>query len=385
MIATECRNVYFQYKPPFIRIDTIGIRVKKDLKQILLQLATVPGVSGNEGPVATALKSLFKPNVDDVMIDPMGNVIACKKGARPGPKLMLACHSDTIGCLVRSIDPAGFIRLFRMGGIVDSLLVGRKVWVNEVPGVVGVRPGHFQTPEEMRTVPSLNELYVDVGAGSASRVADLGMEIGSPVRYHSPIEELSDPDLLCGAYIDNRIGCAVLVHLMGSLAPEFAGSIYAVATTHEETGWRGGQMSAFTIAPDLAVAIDTTPAGGTPDVHPEKELPVNIGLGPVLQVASQSASAGFTAHPAVFNWLRSTAERSGLPYQMATLENANTDAVLIHMARGGIPTAALTIARRYSHSPVELVNINDAVTAVRLLQDAISQLGTLKLSFSDEP
>ncbi len=357
--------------------------MKQELKEIFLKLAAVPGVSGHEGPIAEVLKAMFESSVDDVRIDPMGNVIARKDGSAPGPKLMLGCHLDTIGCIVRSIDQNGFLRMFRMGGAVDVLLIGRKVWVNDVPGVIGVRPGHIQRPEESRTVTPLVDLYVDVGAGSAQEVADLGIEIGSPVRYHSPVEEMSDPDLLCGAYIDNRIGCAILVYLMRELESDFAGSIYAVGTTHEETGWRGGQMTAFTVDPDLAVAIDTTPAGGTPDVDFDKELPIKIGFGPVLQVASQGPGAGFTGHPAVMRWLRSAADSANLPYQLAALQNANTDAVLIHMARGGIPTAALTIPRRYSHSPVELFNINDAVTTIRILQNAIRALGTLKIRFSE--
>ncbi len=357
--------------------------MKQELRDIFLKLASVPGVSGSEGPIAEALKAMFEPSVDDVRIDPMGNVIARKDGSAPGPRLMLACHSDIIGCIVRSIDNDGFMRMFRMGGIVDALLVGRKVWVNDVPGVVGVRPGHIRRPEELRAVTPLADLYVDVGAGSADEVAGMGIEIGSPVRYHSPIEEMSNPDLLCGAYADNRIGCAILVYLMQALDSDFAGSIYAVATTHEETGWRGGQMTAFTVDPDLAVAIDTTPSGGTPDVDFEKELPIKIGLGPVLQVASQGPGAGFTAHPAVMRWLRSAAEGANLPYQLAALQNANTDAVLIHMARGGIPTAALTIPRRYSHSPVELFDINDAVIAIQILQNAIPELKALKVRFSE--
>lgn len=58
--------------------------MKEDLKKILIHLAAVPGVSGSEGPIARALKSLFEPLVDDVKIDPMGNVIARKKRFRPG-------------------------------------------------------------------------------------------------------------------------------------------------------------------------------------------------------------------------------------------------------------------------------------------------------------
>ena len=355
--------------------------MKDELKRIFLDLAAVPGVSGNEGPIARAVAALLRPLVDDVRIDNMGNVIARKGDPSLRPRLMLGCHLDIIGCIVRSIDQNGFLRLYRMGGVVDLLLVGRKVWVNDVPGVVGVRPGHIQRPDERGKVPSLSDLYADVGAGSAEEVADLGIEIGSPIRYHSPVEEMANPDLLCGAYVDNRIGCAVLVKLMELIEDDLDACVYAVATTNEETGWRGGQMTAFSVDPDLAVAVDTTPAGGTPDVDYARELPIEIGKGPVLQVASQGHGAGFTAHPGVLEWLRSSADDAGLPYQLAALENANTDAVLIHMARGGVPTAALTIPRRYSHSPVELFDINDAVTTIEILRKAVHRLGDVQLGF----
>ena len=44
-------------------------------------------------------------------------------------------------------------------------------------------------------------------------------------------------------------------------------------------------------------------------------------------------------------------------------------------------TGALTISRRYSHSPVELIDLNDAEAAVQILLQAVSTLGDLDLSF----
>ena len=355
--------------------------MKQRLKDLTRELAALAGVSGNEAPIVRVLAEKMAPFVDELTVDLHGNVIALKRGSSDGPSLMIAAHSDVIGCIVRSIDDAGFLRLFRVGGLIDALLVGRKVLVNDVPGIIGARPGHIQSAAEKLVVTPLPELYVDLGARSAAEVAELGITIGSPVRYLSPVEEMANPDLLCGAYIDNRLSCAILLETLAGLPSDFAGSVHAVVNVHEETGFRGASMTAHTVRPDVAIALDTTPAAGTPDVDFYRELPLDIGRGPVLQVASQGVGAGFSSHPAVLQWLIDCADSAGRDYQLAALPNANTDAAIIHLSRSGIPTGALTISRRYSHSPVELVDINDAEAAVHILLQAIATLADLDLSF----
>ncbi len=355
--------------------------MKERLKERLLELSALPGVSGHEQPIVRLLAEQMGALADSVTVDPHGNVVAVKDGGAPGPKLMVAAHSDIIGCIVRSVDENGFLRLFKVGGVIDALLVGRKVLVNEVPGIVGVRPGHIQSAAEQKVVAPLVDLYVDVGARSAEAVAELGIRIGSPVRYSSPVEELANPDLLCGAYVDNRLSCAILLETLAGLPDSFAGSFHAVVNVHEETGLRGASMTAYSVNPDVAIALDTTPGAGTPDVDFYNELPLDIGRGPVFQVASQGPYSGFAAHPKVLQWLEDSARAAGRDYQLAALPGANTDAVTIHTTRGGIPTGALTISRRYSHSPVELIDINDSVAAVEILLEAVGTLGELDLNF----
>ena len=355
--------------------------MKQRLKDLTKELSALPGVSGNEAPVVRALVEKLENITDELTVDNHGHIMAVKHGKSDGRRLMVAAHSDVIGCIVRSVDEQGVLRLFTVGGVIDALLVGRKVLVNNVLGIIGTRPGHIQSEAERRLVTPFADLYVDVGAGSPEAVSDLGITIGSPVRYLSPVEEMSNPDLLCGAYIDNRLCCAILLETLARLGSEFPGSVHAVINVHEETGFRGDQMTAFAVKPDIALALDTTPSAGTPDVDFYRELPLDIGCGPVFQVASQSTVAGFSAHPSVLQWLVESANSVGRAYQLAALPNANTDAVLIHMARSGIPSGALTIARRYSHSPVELVDMNDAEGAVEILLEAVATVGDLDLSF----
>ena len=134
-----------------------------------------------------------------------------------------------------------FLRLFKVGGILDGLLVGRKVSVKGLRGVIGVKAGHLQSPEEQRTVVPVKDLYVDLGFSSDRQVRQAGIAVGDPVTYVSEIEEMANPDRLCGKAIDNRAGCAVLLHAIqelmeGALPVRLA----AQFTVQEETGLHGG-------------------------------------------------------------------------------------------------------------------------------------------------
>lgn len=40
----------------------------------------------------------------------------------------------------------------------------------------------------------------------------------------------------------------------------------------------------------------------------------------------------------------------------------------VHLTREGIPAGVVNIPRRYSHTPVETADLNDAANALRLLE-----------------
>ncbi len=343
--------------------------MKQALKTTLRELTAIHGAPGFEADVVAYLVEAFKPLTDEIEVDTFGNLYATRHGAESGLRLMLDAHSDEIGCMVKSVEPDGFLRFERLGGTLPVLLVGRKVWVNGHLGVIGVRSGHLQKPEEREKVPPVEEMYIDVGAASAEEVAAMGIRIGDPVTYLSALQAYTNPDRLCGKAIDNRLGCAILLQLFRKLAgTDLAGTVHAVVAVQEEVGLRGAAVAAYKLHPDYAIAVDTFMSGDTPDVHETKEMPVGIGRGPVLLLASGGSRMGNIAHPVMKRWLIEAAERAGVPYQLATvLLKAATDASAIHLAREGIPTGGVGLARRYSHSPVCTFDINDAVGAVELL------------------
>lgn len=342
------------------------------VKKHLLPLLELSGVSGREAPVIRYMETHLRPLVDELRIDPMGNVFAIKKGKRKGPRLLITAHSDEIGLMVKSIEKDGFIRFIKAGGVQDNLLQARLVQVSGRLGIVGAKAGHLASEKERSEVRKASELYIDIGAKSKEEVEALGIKVGTPISFVSPPHFITD-DLIVSKALDDRVGCALIVALLETLkAGDFSGELNAVITVQEEVGLRGARVAAFECDPDLAIALDTIPSGDTPDTSLTKDLDVSLGKGPVIQVTS--GGTALFADSTVLTLLVDAARAANVPYQLVSFTGGNTDATAMQQVRSGIPSGAVTIPRRYSHSPVELMNMEDAMGALKLLTTLISNM-----------
>ncbi|UCZ52422.1 M20/M25/M40 family metallo-hydrolase [Bacillus shivajii] len=333
----------------------------------LKEVAAIQGSPGHEQLVVKKLVELFEPHADELEVDHMGNIYAFKKGTKPGPTIMISAHSDEIGCVVRDIDERGFLRIERTGGMLEALMIGRKVNVNGHFGVIGVKAGHLQTPEERGKVPSIYDLYVDIGVSSRDEVSDMGIKVGDPITYVSDIERFTNKDLICGKAIDNRSCCILLLELFKSLEnEEFAGTVVGVVAVQEEVGLRGAKVATHKVNPDYAFVLDTIPCADTPDSL-GSGYPVGIGKGPVVPALAGGAVRGNIMSRQMKELIVNTAKRKELPYQLAVMSGATTDLAAVHLERDGILGGAITFARRYSHSPVEVADLNDFEQGLLLL------------------
>ena len=54
----------------------------------------------------------------------------------------------------------------------------------------------------------------------------------------------------------------------------------------------------------------------------------------------------------------------------ASGRNTGTDADAVHLSRGGVPTALVSVPVRYMHSPVEVMALSDVHAAAKLIAAA---------------
>lgn len=361
--------------------------MKERLRKRLRELTSLIGVSGSEQVVAKYVKEALEKYADEVIVDPIGNVIAIKHGKNKGPKLMISAHTDEIGFMVKNILSNGYILFEKVGGVPDKIMEARKVLVNgEIPGIIGIKPGHLQTPAEARTANTVEDCYIDVAASSKEEVEALGIKIGDQIGFESSFMEMTNKDYISTKSIDNRMNCAILLELFREIKDtDFDGTIYGVATVQEEVGMKGAFVSGNRIEPDYAIAIDTIPSGDVPDINTDRDLPIRLGNGPACVLADALNFALLTtfADKNVINIIRTQAKAADVNIQEVTLMSKGyaTDAARLSFAGKGIPCGTLSIPRRYSHSPVELVNLNDAVGSLKVLENIVKNNGNAKISF----
>lgn len=353
---------------------------KARIAEILSQLTAVDGPPGSESRVAELVESLTRDLVTEVRRDALGNLIAYRRGAAEAPgRIMLAAHIDEIALVVTKVE-RGFLHIAGIGGVDPRSVVGQEVIVypsgpgserypSGLPGYVGSRPPHLLSEDERKKVVPLKDLRVDLGL-PASTLDGKMVRVGDRIVVRGPYCELLNGRVATKA-LDNRASVAVMLGALGYLANmAHTWDVYAVATVQEEVGVRGATVAAFSVEPDLAVALDVT-FGDTPGVNSGETFPQDhgptIGWGPNL-------------HPGIVRQLKSLAGDIEIPYSIEPLPgNSGTDAWAIQVSRSGIPTGLLSVPVRYMHSPVEMVVLTDLDRTARLLAAYIARLdsGTL--------
>ncbi len=324
---------------------------------LIKEITGVFGPSGSEEKIRKVIRKKISDYVDKVEIDKLGNLIAVKKGQGQGKKVMLAAHMDQIGLLITHIDDNGFLRFTNIGGIDPHRLIGQRfIFADGTVGTVGVEK------VDKITEIKLSRLYLDIGASSKEEAGEK-VKIGDSAIYYPVFNQAGER--IISNYLDDRIGCAVLIETLKQLA-DSPHDIYFVFTVQEEVGARGAQTAAYEIEPDLALAVDVTDTGDTPEAH---TMDVSLGKGTAIKIKD----SGSITHPVVKNLLISLAEENSIDYQLEVLEKGGTDAGTIHLTKGGIPSGTISIPSRYIHTPAEMVDINDVKDSISLLLILLSK------------
>jgi endoglucanase len=336
------------------------------LPAVLRRLLTAAGPSGYETAPAAVFTEAARAFTEDVSVDIMGSAVARVAGTTPGaPFLAIVGHIDEIGLVVTHIDDNGFLRFVGVGGWDAQILVGQRARLitrnGPVAGVVGRKAIHLLREEDRKKVPELRDLHIDIGAKDGDearglvRIGDVAVIAGEPV-------ELAN-DRFVSRSMDNRLGAFIALEAARIVAEAGGapGDVAACGVVQEEITFGGARTTAYGLQPDVAIVVDVTHETGSPGVDLNELGKHEFGDGPVIE-------RGSVLNPVVFELLHDAAKREEIPFTVqASARSTGTDADAIHLTRSGIPTGGVSIALRYMHSPVEMVQLGDVDACARLI------------------
>ena len=343
------------------------------IRDTLFSLLTLDAISGHELPIANVMQGHFNHTAKEVWRDRLGNVVARYGSDKPDAlRLMIFAHMDEVGFMVRKIEASGFIRFERVGGPAQVTMSGSVVRLagehGPIPGCIGIKSYHFAKGDERTQSPSVDQLWIDIGAKDKADAEKMGIKVGTPITLYNPPQELGN-DMICSKALDDRLGCTALLGLADAVKDKTLDiALFIVASVQEEFNIRGILPVLRRVKPDLAIGIDITPSCDTPDLKDYSDLVINQGVGiTCLNYHGRGTLAGLVTPVRLINMLEKTAAKNHIPVQREVAPGVITETGYIQVEQDGIPCASLSIPCRYTHSPAEVASLRDLSDCIRLL------------------
>jgi putative aminopeptidase FrvX len=341
-------------------------RIGAEQIALLEKLSNACGVSGDEQQVRRIVLEEIRPIADEVRVDALGNVLAVKHARIGNPlRVMVDAHMDEVGFMIVDDNKDGLFQFEAVGGIDERVLPGKMVLVgkNNVPGVIGAKPIHLTEPGETENKIPMESLSIDVGLNGGGKV-----KVGDRATFATRFRQVG-PSLF-GKALDNRLGVATLIELLRH-APEKVELLLSFSV-QEEIGLRGARVAAYAINPDLAIAVDSTPALDLPrwDDSENSAYNTRLGGGPAIYITD----AGTLSDPRLIRHLAQVGETLNIPFQFRQPGGGGTDAGTIHRVRTGVPSVSVSIPGRYAHTALMVARLEDWENTLALVYHAITRL-----------
>jgi endoglucanase len=335
--------------------------------KLLEKLCNSVSVTGDEGEVRRIVLEEVKPYADEVKVDALGSVLVRKRASasagRKPLRVLLDAHMDEVGLMIVHEDEDGFFRFETVGGIDPRYLAGKQVVVgrDHAIGVIGTKPIHLMDSEERQNTIEVSAMRIDLGLEGKAKVGDRAT-------FATKFRRVG-PSIVSKA-IDDRIGVATLIELLKH-APKHI-ELCLSFSVQEEIGLRGATVAGHYFEPDLAVAVDSTPARDLPDFEGRENFLYNtkLGSGPAIYMANSST----LDDPRLVRFLAETAEREKIPYQFRQPGGGGTNAGAIQQSRAGVPVVSVSVPHRYTHSPVSVARVDDWKNTLNLLHVALNRM-----------
>ncbi len=317
--------------------------------------------------------SYIKPYIDEWHLDNYGT---CYGVINPEKKfkVVIEGHADEISWYVNYISKDGYINVVRNGGSDHIIAPSKRVILHtkkgKVNGIFGWPAIHTRKGKDANLSPSLNNIFIDVGADNKEEVEKMGIHPGTVATFDDKFMKLNEKYYV-GRALDNRVGgfcIAEVARLLKKNKKELPFALYIVNAVQEEVGLRGAEMITQNIKPNVAIITDVCHDTNTPLLKPKVQGDTKAGKGPVLTYAP-------AVHNILLDLIIDAAKKNNIPFQrQASSRSTGTDTDAFAYSNGGVPSALISIPLRYMHTTVETAAKEDVENVIRLIYESLLRI-----------
>jgi len=289
-------------------------------------------------------------------------------------KVVIEAHADEIGWRVNFISEKGLIYVIRNGGSDHIIAPSKRVYIHTdkgevLKGVFGWPAIHTRKSKDEKK-PSVNNIFIDVGAMSKEEVLEMGINIGNAITFVDEFDKLNGK-FYYGRALDNRMGGFCIAEVARKLKEnkvKLPFGLYIVNSVQEEVGLRGAQMITDTIKPNVAIITDVSHDTTTPMIDNKVYGEIECGKGPELTFAP-------SVHNKLLRLILNAADDNKVPYQRsASSRGTGTDTDAFAYSNGGVPSALISLPLRYMHTTVEMAHKEDIENVIELIYQSLQKI-----------
>ena len=333
-----------------------------EYEYVLGELINKYGVSTSENSVRNhIIKNL--PSWAKPIVDEKGNLILTF-GEGENHKVFVA-HMDETGYIVNDIKNDGRLELKMLGGMLPWLWEAQPATIHlrhkKITGVFEPRHDYLTSKKRKSNFP----LNVNAGFLSKSEALEAGVIIGeTSVTMPKEMIRLNE-NRVTGRSFDDRVGCAALILALNKINPrELKNKITFVWSVEEEIGLRGAKYSAINLKnANIVYPVDTYVSTDDP-YKDESFANAPLGNGAVIRVLE---SINFVSREN-FKMIRKLADNNNIKTQYGMTSGGTDGQPFLSY---GIPSVPISWPGRYSHSPIEIMDLRDMNSLVKLIKAVI--------------
>ncbi|MGB6178250.1 M42 family metallopeptidase [Carnobacterium sp.] len=226
-------------------------------------LTSIPSPTGNTSEIIKNIERIISNLGYESFENNKGSLIITVKGKNHKKQRLVTAHVDTLGAMVRAINPDGRLKMDLIGGFRYNAIEGEYCTIHTTKGktytgTILLHQTSVHVYKEAGTVQrdqTNMEIRIDEKTQSKEETQRLGIEVGDFISF-DPRTEVTKNGFIKSRHLDDKVSVAILLTFLKKIKEE---RIELPYTTHffisnnEEIGYGGNSNISEKIVEYLAV------------------------------------------------------------------------------------------------------------------------------------